>query len=87
METIRQSLCEADNFEFSVYIIVFVFIGFAIAVFVGVLRDFFRTYADGQIDALNGITKYYLKENSQGERYWLERDKETVFPEDHLISK
>lgn len=60
--------------------------GFSIPLLLGMLRDFSKTYMDGQIDALEGNAKYYLKEFKNGERRWVERDKTDMdFPEDHLI--
>lgn len=37
--------------------------------------NLFKTYEEGQIDALKGIQKYYLKEYPNGERYWIEKTK------------
>lgn len=87
ISSIKHDLCESSDFDFILFVFSLIVFGICICVFAGLLRHVFKTYDQGQIDALSGNAKYYLKEYKNGERRWIERSKDVVFPEDHLIAE
>jgi len=81
LDSLRSNFCESNDLGFFLSIILMLILGVLLATATGMFRDSFKTYDEGQLDALNGKAKFYLKELPSGARMWVEREKGMVLPE------
>lgn len=94
IDFLRDDLCGLQDFEFISSLFSLILIGFLIAFLLFLFSSeakekLFKSYQQGQIDALYNAQKYYLKEYSNGERMWIRKEKndDLIIPEieNHLI--